>query len=247
MEASKASFMEKPLSPMTDAEKAAELIDELHDVQQAYLENSLKLLDKTFKVNENGASFYEKLALFDIGTIAFSLTLLGQIVAHSVGGHVPRHPFLWFLCPAWLLLLISIQCCAQQIIGFHNANSVLTQQMANVFSDNRVQQMRALFPRLSAVIGKLALNEEQAQQFHFAVSPDANAQNRAKTLSEVFSNMNEALAKATNEETGKVIELLNKANEQSKKVRIAARIGILATTLALLLICIFAIQSILGI
>ena len=59
------------------------------------------LLDKAFRVNENGASFYEKLILFDVGTIALSLTLLGQIVAHTSGGHVPKHPFIWFLCPAW--------------------------------------------------------------------------------------------------------------------------------------------------
>jgi hypothetical protein len=240
---------EIPLSPISDGEKAkaSELVEQLHDVQRSYLENALKLLDKSFKSNENGAAFYEKLVLFDVGTIALSLTLLGQIVAHTAGGHVPRHPFLWFLCPAWFLLLVSIQCCAQQIAAFHNSNTVLIQQMSNWLSDNRVQQMRALLPRMSAMVGKLHLSDEQAKQLHFAASPDRQPENQAKNLSAVFSNMSEALDKATKEETGEVAKLLQKASQQSKRIRITARIGIIATTLALLSICIFAIESILSI
>jgi hypothetical protein len=151
-------------------------------MRRAYLENALKILDKMFKAHENGAAFYEKLILFDVGTIALSLTLLGQIVAHTLGGHVPRHPFLWFLCPAWFLLLVSIQCCTQRIVGFHNVNLVLTQQMSILFADNHAQHLRVLLPRLSAAIGEIPLTDEQAQQLHFSASP-GNSETKAQTLS----------------------------------------------------------------
>lgn len=202
-----------------DAEKARALAEESMERQRLYLENASKLLDKILKVHENGASFYEKLILFDVGTIALSLTLLGQIVAHTPGGHVPRHPFIWFLCPAWFLLLVSIQSCA----------------------------LRSLLTRLSAVIGGTALSEGQAQQLRFANSPQGgNPQHKAQTVSEVLSNMNEVLVRATKDQTSEINALLQTEAQSNKRARIAARIGMFATILALLLICIFAIKSILA-
>jgi len=228
---------------MADVEKARELIQESLDVRGSYLENVSKVLDKTVRVHENGASFYEKLILFDVGTIALSLTLLGQLVAHTPGGHVPRHPFLWFLCPAWVLLLVSIQCCAQLILGFHNVNTALVAQMSKLVSDNQANYLRVLITRLSAMIGEVALSKEQAQQLRFSTSPQANPEQKAQTLSEVFANMNEALVKALQDSSG-VNQLLLKLEKDSKKTA-AGRISIGAVTLALVLICIFAIESIL--
>jgi len=209
----------------------------------AYLENASKVLDKTVRVHENGASFYEKLILFDVGTIALSLTLLGQLVAHTPGGHVPRHPFLWFLCPAWVLLLISVQCCAQLILRFHNVNITLVAQMSKFVLDNHVNYLRVLTTRLSAMIREIALSKEQVQQLHFSTSAQANPERKAQTLSEVFANMNAALVKAV-QDSGGVNQLLQKMEKDSKKTA-AGRVSVGAVTVALVLICIFAIESIL--
>lgn len=46
---------------MADVEKARELIQESLGARGSYLENVSKVLDKTLRVHENGASFYEKL------------------------------------------------------------------------------------------------------------------------------------------------------------------------------------------
>jgi hypothetical protein len=192
------------------------------------LENTSKLLDKIFKANENGASFYEKLILFDVGTIALSLTLLEQIVAHSPGAHVPRHPFLWFLCPAWFLLLVSIQCCAQRIVSFHNANTLLIQQISAVSAENYIRDVSVLVGRIPAVVGGIPLTQSEP-----------------KTVGEVLKKSGEALVNAANENTGKANEILQQAAHRDKRTGIAARIGVIATTTALLLICIFAIRSIL--
>ena len=216
-----------PTIDPADREKAEHLVDEVMDAQRSHLESASKILDKVLKLHENGASFYEKLILFDVGTIALSLTLLGQIAAHAPGGHVPGHPFHWFLCPAWFLLLVSIQGCAQRIAGFHNTNTLLARQMSNLFSDNHAAHLKVLLTRLNAVVGRMPLDQEKTQ-----------------TLSTLFSNASEVLGKATKEESDKVNELFQKAVNTDRLTAVAARISIIATTVALVLICIFTIESI---
>lgn len=66
------------------------------------------------------------------------------------------------------------------------------------------------------------------------------------TIRDAFSKMQEALANSAKESSTKINDLLQKALETEKKTSIAARMAMLATTTALLLICIFAIQVILG-
>jgi hypothetical protein len=231
-----------------EAEKARALVDESIERHRLHLENASGLLDKILKAHENGASFYEKLILFDVGTIALSLTLLGQILAHTPDGHVPRHPFLWFLSPAWFLLLVSIQCCALRLADFHNTSLVLIQQMSAWFSDNHVHKLSSLLTRLSALIGQVVLSEEQTQHLQFAnATHQGNSEHKAQSVSEVFANMNETLVRAAKDQTSEISALLQKATQSNKRTSIAARIGVFATMVALLLICIFAIKAILSI
>jgi|CZKY01.1.fsa_nt_gi hypothetical protein len=217
------------------------------EMQRSDVENASKVVDKVFKAHENGAAFYEKLILFDVGTIALSLTLLGQIVAHTPGGHVPRHPFLWFLCPAWFLLLVSIQCCTQRIVGFHNANILLVQQMSTLVSENQMRHLSVIIARLSTAIGEITLGNEHAQQPQFSTFLQGDSEHKPQTLAAVFSNMNEALGKELQKGSGKADELVQRALQSDTKTGVAARIGIFATTVALVLICIFAVESILHI
>jgi spore germination protein GerM len=134
----------------------------------------------------------------------------------------------WFLCPAWFLLLVSIQGCTQRIIAFHNTNILLVRQMSALFSANHEQHLKVRIARLHVVVGRMPMDQEKTQ-----------------TLSTAFSNANEVLGKSSTEEGEKVTKLLQKAFHDDKMTGIAARIGIIATTIALLLICIFAIESIL--
>jgi hypothetical protein len=186
-----------------DFQKLRDVTDELMKMQLSHSENASKVLDKVFKAHENGASFYEKLILFNVGTIALSLTLLGQIVAHTPGGHVPRHPFIWYLCPAWFLLLVSIQGCAQRIVGFHNANTLLVQQMSTLFSEDHGRHLSVIVARFSSLVGDLALPNEHAQKLYFSNPTQENSDQRTQTFSTVFANMNEALGKALKEESSR--------------------------------------------
>lgn len=217
------------------------LIDEIHALGRWYLEISATLLENVIRVHENGGAFYEKLILFDVGTIALTLTFLGQLIAHLPGGHVPRHSFIWFLCPAWILLLVSIQCCVQRIVGMHNLNIILVHQVVTSLANEQIQRIRVLSTRLTSLVGKLVISKEEAQQIHLASHTDDNPQ----PLGTVLSNINDALVQAADAENARVNDLLKKANESEGKTRTSARIAIIATTVALLLICIFAITSIL--
>ena len=145
--------MENILIDAEDKKKAQSLIDEVHTLGRWHLENSSKLLDNLIRVHESGATFYEKLILFDVGTIVLSLTFLGQLATHLQGGHVPRHSFLLFLCPAWILLLVSIQCSVQRIIGMHNVNILLVNQASTSLEGEQAQRIRVLTSRLNSVVG----------------------------------------------------------------------------------------------
>jgi len=93
------------------------------------------------------------------------------------------------------------------------------------------------------MIREIALSKEQVQQLHFSTSAQANPERKAQTLSEVFANMNAALVKAV-QDSGGVNQLLQKMEKDSKKTA-AGRVSVGAVTVALVLICIFAIESIL--
>lgn len=144
------------------AQTVGVLTKDLIEIQRLNSENTSRVFDRAMKAHENGALFYEKLILFDVGTIALSLTLLGQIVARSPGGQLPRHAFVWFLCPAWFLLLLSIQCCAVRIAAYHNANNLLLKKMSDVFSQNHIQELNIFLGRLSGLMK--TLSKEQTDQ-----------------------------------------------------------------------------------
>jgi hypothetical protein len=67
-----------------------------------------------------------------------------------------------------------------------------------------------------------------------------------QTVGEVLKKSGEALVNTAHDNTGRANDLIRRAFETNKRLSIAARIAIFAATLALLLICIFAILSILG-
>lgn len=224
------------------AQRVDDLTKDLIGMQRLKSENTAKVFDRAMKAHENGALFYEKLILFDVGTIALSLTLLGQIAAHTPGGHVPRHAFLWFLCPAWLLLLLSIQCCAQRITNYHNANVVLLKQMSDVFSQNHLQELNIFLGRLSGLIKGITLPSEQIQQLQTSLQARWQSD---QGFAGAFTKMQDALAEVSKAQTDDVSKLLQKNAELDRKTGVAARLAIIATTVALVLICIFAIQSIL--
>jgi hypothetical protein len=228
-------------SSSIDLASAKALLGKVLDAQNSYVENLHKILDKSLRGAELHAGFYEKLILFDVGTIALSLTLLGQIIARTPGGHVPEHPFVWFLCPAWFLLLLSVYFCAHRIIAIHNIVTNQVRQMSNSASGCHLNQLRTLIADLSKVVGGVSISDEQAKQLNFAPPTGGSSH----TLADVFSNINAVLIKTLNQETEDINKFMTDSIQQDKRTGILARLAFASTTVALVFICIFAIKSIL--
>jgi len=230
----------EPKSVNLDSGRA--LLGDVLETQNSHLGNLHKILDQSFRAAENHAAFYEKLVLFDVGTIALSLTFLGQLIARAPSGHIPRHPFLWYLCPAWFLLLLSIYFCAHRIIAVNNIITNQVRQMSNSVSGNHLNRLRSLIASLSRTVGGVSLSGDQAQQFRHLQPTDGSYQ----TLEDVFTGLNTALMGALNQETEDTGKFLADSIRQDKRTSILARLAFASTTIALILICIFAVQSILG-
>jgi hypothetical protein len=128
---------------------------------------------------------------------------------------------------------------------FHNGNMVLLKQMSDVFSQNHLRELNIMLGRLSGLIKGITLSTDQTQQLMklSLATPFQSEQGFAGVL----TKMQEALAEVSKVQTDDITKLIQKNAELDKKTGVAARLGIFATTLALVLICIFAIQSILNV
>lgn len=206
---------------VSDWQGLQEFFREFKELRRSLLDNASSLLENGFRVNQAGASFYEKLILLDGGTIALSLSLLG---AHAPGGHIPKHALYSLVCPAWVLLLLSIFFCWHRIAQFHNLNKNLAQQFAALSSTYYLQYFGILTTKFSRLTqGEIRIETEKYD------------------FSSIMSGLATLMMKTANDENTKLSDLVKQATERNEKSRIA-RFAILATELAFILLCIFAVK-----
>jgi hypothetical protein len=206
---------------VSDWQGMQDFFKEFREVRRSHLENAKSILENCFKVNQAGASFYEKLILLDGGTIALSLSLLG---AHAPGSHISKAALYWFVCPAWVLLLLSIYCCWHRITQFHNTNKTLVQQFVALSSAYYLHYLGTLTTRFSRLAqGEIRIETEKHD------------------FSAFMSDLATGLRKTGDEENTRFAALVKEASENDGKSR-AARLAILATQLAFILLCVFAVK-----
>jgi hypothetical protein len=211
-----------------DVKALQEFMREFRDAQRSGIDLSLSLLDRSTRIHENAASYYEKLILVDGGTIALSLSLLGALMTRSAGGHVPRQAFEYLVCPAWILLLLSIVLCQRCILAFHNTNVALYRKVAVASQAYENQYQSVLIARFSRLIeGEIRLGED------------------VHDATKIFSQLSDVLLKAGNDQNQQIGKLIQEASEIVKGMRSKARLAGMATTSALVFLCIFAIRAIL--
>jgi hypothetical protein len=216
---------------VTSVENFLTAITELREAQFSHLTSASALAETIVKVNENGASFYEKIILFDSATIVLSLSFLGALSSHMPGGHLPRHPITWLLCPSWALFLFSIYFFSRHIVTFHNLNVRLVKQLSSLSSSVHYGHIASLIRKASQLVeGEIITKND----------PPID-------VGELFSAASEALQKIAVDE-GKAIEkLIEESTKESRSSGAWARLGYLATTLALILLCVFAIETLLAV
>ena len=94
-------------------------------------------------------------------------------------------------------------------------------------------------------VRRMELSKDEAIQLSFATPTEGNSEEKTRPLSWVFSHINDALVQAREADSTRIKDLIEKARQNDNKTRVAARLALIATTGALLLICVFAVASIL--
>jgi len=205
-----------------------DLYREMREARRSRLEWASSILERSMRLNENGASFYEKWMLLDAGTIALSVTFLGGLLSHTPGGHLPTQPILCLVCPAWALLLTSIYCCWMSIASFHKFNKLLLEGFCAVLSDYELQYLGILMERASGALqGEIKLETEQID------------------FSKLLVGMGAWFKSKASDEACRYGALIQTATESDQKTTPYKRIAFWSMILAFILLCIFAVKALL--
>src|SRR6267154_4689386 len=203
-----------------DVQAIIDFSREFMAARESHIGNASSILERAFKSNENAASFYEKVILFDSATIALSLSFLGYMTSHQAS-HIPRVAFLWLVCPAWGLLLSSIYCCSMRVTAFHNTNTALLQQFSGLSSNFYHQHFGILFNRIST-----------------RIKSGVRGQNQSLDLKQMFSQFAALMMKQADEENAGVANMVNEVVQVERKATPFALIGTLTPIVAVILLCI---------
>lgn len=196
---------------------------EMIEERRLYLARLQSQTQQMCAVNEQAAGFYEKLVLLDGGTIALSLTFLGSLLSRTVPYHLPRSVFASLVCPAWCFLLLSIFHSWKRISALLNINASLVAQLCLISDSFHYLWLGVLVKRMSSLTkGELSIGGEE------------------KDFSQLFSKMGEALTDSESE-SKKLTTLIERAAEIGKTTEFNARAASVLTTVALILLCTFAV------
>jgi len=192
--------------------------------------NRTKITEISLRLNEDALSLAEKWILLDGATIALSLAFIGSLISRS--GRVPRHPFEWLVCPAWLLLLLSMSCCWATMSAIHRVNF------------RAVQAMAADVERYGLQILSLSISLVRNAAKNAVVEPVDNQQldKLLRDLLQVSATVTDEITKSGEESHAATEKGLATASSTGPFQRVA----VITTAMALILLCAFAITAILS-
>ena len=214
-----------------DVLRAAE--EAVTGISQLFLrarDNATKIAELSFRLNEQVISFSEKLILLDGATIALSLSLIGSLVSHSA--HVPRHPFLWLVCPAWALLLLSMYCSWVRMAAVHAVNLAR-------FNMATAEIEKFELDRLAISVTRLAVEVKNA-----IVEPVANPEIEKQL--QALADFSGKIAEATKAWEKKGRDAAQSGSGKGTLSEPFARIAQWSTVLAFVLLCVFAVKAVLS-
>lgn len=193
-------------------------------------ENTPKYLEILFRLNEQTTSSAEKIILLDVGTITLSLTFIGSLISRS--GHVPRAPFLWLVCPAWFLLLVSIFSAWTCVAVTHSVNRANYRScMANIRFLSQGQ--------IGIMLRRLAVAVD-----HAIVKPVTN-----KELQEHQQRLDDVIRQT--EECGALLKKQHETAAQEVEGPVGAltlysRAASFSTIIGVVFLCLFAVEVVLS-
>jgi len=84
-----------------ESQSAGDAFRQFHERYRYYIDQNGALTEKTFELNKQIISLYERLLLIAVGTIGLSITAFITL-AGKFPSHVSRHAFVWLMvltCP----------------------------------------------------------------------------------------------------------------------------------------------------
>lgn len=214
---------------VTNVAAAKELRREFVALENSRLANVAETVRLATRANEQAASFYERLMLLDGGTIALSLTLIGYLITRGAPANFPRGLFVGLVCPAWLLLLISIWVSLTRIVNLSHVNGSLIRQWSALTGHHYKRNFGNLMQKASVFVeGEITSEEGKID------------------ASQLFKEVSNIAGQSAKEHFETSSSLVEKGTENSPESLLAARIPAWSTLAAFVLLCAFTITALMA-
>ena len=182
-------------------------------------------LSNHLRIHDQSIAFYEKLILLDGGTIALSLTFISSMKSNL---HLSKAAVFGLVAPSWALLLISVFCSWQFMLRMGIVNQSLVKQVNALAEGFHLQYLSILTGKIPNVV---------KGTFEF----EGKAVDVAEHMTKASQQVSELATKQSNSIQG----LVDAAGVQVKQIRVYSVLAMLSTQLALILMCVFAVKSLL--
>jgi hypothetical protein len=208
-----------------------DLTADFHEKAGAFLDYATKTVDKGFDLNKQISAFHERLTLVSFGTLSLSITALTALIPKVAGASFPRHSFVKFVIPAWILLFVSIVF-SRAVMGH-----IL------VASRQLLDQWKGL-GEAHTVKGLVRAVTELSQKVSGTTVVDGKEQAVADTLADVAKKLDSYIHVPTDLD----VEKVRKAAERTaKSVKWLSTVAVLSLEAALVLLGIAAIKLFLSV
>jgi len=213
-------------SNATSVASPFELFNEFRDKHGAFIDHFAAVVDKGFDINKQISSLHERLMLISLGTLGLSITALTAFIPKLPGVNFPRHTFVYFVVPAWILLFVTVTCCRSVMVQVVNANKSLADQWRQQAETYNIKEIWLSLIKLSRAIPGVI-------QF------EGKEQNAGAVFAELAAKIGECVPKDMELQTTTILEASNKLSNQ---IRIQSRVGMLSMQIGMLLLGIAAIK-----
>ncbi len=218
--------MDFQTSSPDDVAKTLELFKELREQHGAYVDHVSKVVDKGFDLNKQISTFHERLILISIGTISLSITAMTTLAPKVAGANFPRHTFVKYVAPAWILLLISITLSRAVMGHIVVANQHLMQQWNRLAEIYNMKQMWVTLTKLSRALSGMPAVLGQDQDF-------------STIMAELANKLDKCVPTDLESQTAKETKI---AARTTRAVKWLTHGAVVSLEVALILLCISAIK-----
>jgi hypothetical protein len=197
----------------------------------AFVDYASNVVDKGFDFNKQISAFHERLTLVSFGTLSLSITALTGLIPKIAGASFPRHPFVKFVVPAWILIFVSIVFSRAVMGHILVANRQLMDQWKGLGDTHNIKQLSRSISELS-------------QKASGTVVVDGKEQPAADTLAGFAKSLDSFIHVPTDLEVAQVGKA---AKRTAKSVKWLSSMAVLSLEAALILLGIAAIKLFLSV